>query len=130
MKKIISSILLTFIGGCATYKVEMTDNASAAKMMLNPDAPILVKQENLHPEGFQCFEPMLFVLTFGLIPTHCADTYSASTITDQQKIVPLGSFKITTIGGWAALIIAPLPQWRLGSPDKPEIEMKQIISHK
>ena len=130
MNKVISFILLTLIGGCATYKVEMADKASVAKMIPNPDASILIKQENLYPEGFQCFEPMLFVLTFGLIPTHCVDTYSASTTTDQQKLVPLGSFEITTIGGWAALIIAPLPQWKFGSPDKPEIEIKQIISHK
>ena len=124
MNKVISFILLTLIGGCTTYKVERVENASVAKIAINPDAPILVKQENLYPEGFQCFEPMLFVLTLGLIPTNCTDSYSASITTDQQKIVPLGSFKITTIGGWAALIIAPLPQWRFGSPDKPEIEIK------
>lgn len=124
MNKVINFILLSLISGCATYKVEMVENAAVAKVALNPDAPILVKQENLYPEGFQCFEPMLFVLTFGLIPTYCTDTYSTSISTGQQKIVPLGSFKITTIGGWAALIIAPLPQWRFGSPDKPEIEIK------
>jgi hypothetical protein len=131
MNKIISVALTIFLSGCATYKVEIADNASTTKTKIDAGAQITVTKENLYPGGFQCFEPMMFVLTLGIIPTHCVYTYSATSITTslgQQETVPLGNFKITTIGGWAALLLAPLPKWNFGSPTDPEREIQQIIS--
>ena len=131
MNKIISVALTILLSGCSTYKVERADNTSVAKATIDASTQITVIKENLYPGGFQCFEPMLFVLTLGIIPTHCVYTYSATSIStslDQQGIVPLGNFKITTIGGWAALLLAPLPKWNFGSPTDLERAIQQIIN--
>ena len=59
---------------------------------------------------------MLYVLSLGIIPTHCVNTFevqSSSTPEQQTKV------SVTTIGGWAALFLAPLPQWKFGeAPEK------------
>ncbi|MEX6503994.1 hypothetical protein [Pseudomonas zhanjiangensis] len=132
MNKIVSTTLAALLSGCASYKVEVIEEAPSIRRAIAASDPITVKQENSYPEGFQCFEPMMFALTLGLIPTHCVNTYSVSSAaptTDQQEAIVLGTFKITTMGGWAALIIAPLPKWRFGSPSEPELEIKQALSH-
>jgi len=132
MNKIISVTLAILLSACATYKVEIIEETPSAQKAIAASTPITVTQESSYPKGFQCFEPMMFVLTLGLIPTHCVNTYSVSSAaptTDQQEAVALGTFKITTMGGWAALIIAPLPKWKFGSPSEPELEIKQVLSH-
>ena len=73
-------------------------------------------QLNTRPEGFQCFEPMLYVLSLGIIPVHCVNTFEVRSSAEPEQ---LAKVNVTTISGWAALFLAPLPKWKFGeAPEK------------
>lgn len=95
---------------------------------LEVKSAITVTQQNSYPEGFQCHEPMLYFLTLGIIPTHCIYSYNVMLIknSNQQDDIPLGTFRVTSVGGWAALFIAPFPQWKFGSSPNIEHEIKNL----
>ena len=56
-----------------------------------------------------CFEPILYVLSVGVIPTHCVETYRVSS-EDQD----FGTVKVTKMQGWLPLFMVPLPSWNYG----------------
>jgi len=110
MRWLALSILLFLQTSCETYKisprVDMNQVSVGSEIALK-------KNEIPHwpgfPEGLHCFEPLLYILTVGVIPTHCVERYTV--LSDSVEV---GQAKITWIGGWAALVIAPLPDWRFG----------------
>ena len=100
------------LSGCATHKISTTNEAA----WVHTDPQPKITQLNTWPEGNQCFEPMLYVLSLGIIPTHCVNRFEvrSSSSPEQQANV-----NVTTIGGWAALFLAPLPEWKFGeAPEK------------
>ena len=107
---------------CSTYKITPDKEISNYD---NSSQEISVTKDNEFPEGNHCFEPMLYVLSLGLIPTHCVNTYS---IQNNDDI--LGKVKVTEIQGWVALLIAPFPKWQFGYSLNPENEIKELVNAK
>jgi hypothetical protein len=132
MNKFPIIIIALFLSGCATFKVEQTEIVDAKMPLSDSQAPIKVTLNGSRFDGSHCYEPMLFVLTLGIIPTHCVSNYSAAAVAaaESDREIPLGTFRITSINGWLALFLAPLPQWHFGSPDRPEVEIKRAMSAK
>jgi hypothetical protein len=128
MNKICNIIFTLLLAGCSTYKVERIDNINMPALELRSNSVITVTQHNSYPEGLHCHEPMLYIFTLGIIPTHCINRYSVMFIKNlnPQEDIPLGTFQITSISGWAALFIAPFPQWKFGSPPSIENEIKNL----
>ncbi len=119
IKVLIPLILALFLPACATYKVVPESELQLSQKGLEE---ISVTKENEFPEGAHCFEPMFYVLTLGIIPTHCIDTYQ---ISDEDQ--NLGLVKVTTMQGWIALLIAPFPTWKLGYGTEVELEIKEMV---
>ena len=112
-------ILSLVLSSCATYKV-VPERGFLKEPSTSED--ITVTKVNEWPEGNHCFEPMMYVLTLGIIPTHCVDTYSVSSESRE-----LGKFKVTSIQGWIALFISPFPTWQYGYSSEVESEIKNIV---
>ncbi|WHI45408.1 hypothetical protein [Microbulbifer sp. VAAF005] len=119
MNKLPLIILISLLSACATYKVEPEDKFSEA--ISDKDA-VAVTRVNKWPEGNHCFEPMMYVLTLGIIPTHCINTYSVSSGSQE-----LGQVKVTSMQGWVALLIAPFPNWQYGYTNEVESEIKDMV---
>lgn len=105
---------------CASYKVETSSEFDFTKIDGKKEQSITLKKVNDFPQGGQCFEPMLFVLTVGIVPTHCVDDYNV-----EVEGESLGSTKVTTMSGWIPLFMAMLPKWKYGI--EPKIT-KELIS--
>ncbi len=113
---LISAIVLT---SCAAYKV--VPEGKLTPVAVNK-GELTVTKTNKWSGGAHCYEPMLYVLTLGIIPTHCVDSYSVS-----SELEVLGKFKVTSMNGWAALFIAPFPTWQYGSGAAVETELKDLV---
>lgn len=119
--------MIAVLAGCATYRIAPGDDAGYDPP--GPDVAIVVTRENDSPEGFQCFEPMLYVLSIGIIPAHCVDTYVVaipdSMAADTSRRLTV--FTVTSIQGWVALLLAPLPDWRYGYGRDIPAEIASIV---
>lgn len=119
MNKLTLSLLSLLLCSCATYKIEVQGQLNKISV---PIESIEVKKENEWPGGQHCFEPMLFVLTLGIVPTHCIDTYKVSSESSEIGIV-----NVTKKQGWVALVLAALPSWQYGLGHEPENEIKNLV---
>ncbi|MFI5398619.1 MAG: hypothetical protein ACHQ9S_24080 [Candidatus Binatia bacterium] len=61
--------------------------------------------------GFQCFEPMLYVLTLGIIPSDCTHDYSFEATIDGREPPERLGYSVTTIQGWIAGPLSLFPGW-------------------
>ena len=122
MNKLAIVFLSVVLSSCVTYKIVPGGNFSAEARTIES---ITVAKINKWPEGNHCFEPMMYVLTLGIIPTHCVDTYSVSS--DSRDF---GKVKVTFVQGWVALFMAPLPTWQYGYGSEVESEIKDIVQVK
>lgn len=52
----------------------------------------------------------MFVLTLGVVPTHCVDDYEVKV---GEEIA--GDAKVTVMAGWVPLFMSALPKWKYGS---------------
>jgi len=119
MNKLALIILVSALTACATYKIVPEDKLSK---LASPTEAVTVTKVNEWPEGNYCFEPMMHVLTFGIFPTHCIDTYNISSGSQL-----LGRVNVTSMQGWVALIIAPFPTWQYGYTTEVESEIKDMV---
>jgi hypothetical protein len=119
MNKFLLIPLCSLVSACAAYKV--VPEGSVLRASSDSDS-ISVKKLNKWPEGGHCFEPMLFVLTLGVIPTHCVDTYSAETDSHQ-----LAKIKVTSMQGWIPLLLAPFSPWKYGYALNVESEIYELV---
>jgi hypothetical protein len=92
---------------------------SLARTVDDPRAAITILQ-NRHtwPTGFQCFEPMLFILTVGVIPGDCSLDYDFDAFVatrDSVKIVHR-RYSVTHVVGWVWTVLWLLPGWEVGPP--------------
>jgi hypothetical protein len=69
-----------------------------------------VTKTNKGMEGFQCYEPLLYGLTLGVIPINCVDMYAVS-VTSSTGETAQGTYKVSVWVGWASVLLAPLPNW-------------------
>lgn len=83
-------------------------------------------------KGFQCFEPMLLVLSLGIIPSICEQetTYvieksDISTGSSNQKEF---TFKTESVAGWVSLFYSPSSEWNYGDGDDGRRALYTIIN--
>lgn len=120
--------------GCVAYKIEQTEQFRPDDYRgssVDPGAELIsprVVRVNKLGEGAHCFEPMLYLLTIGIIPTHCISKYHVAT--SSQGLESTESlethFIVTSMQGWAALLLPLSPKWKVGYAEKavPEIERR------
>jgi hypothetical protein len=124
MKKTGLIMLMTSLAGCSVYRV--TPEEKSWRPEATAQAEIIVSKVNPFFQGSHCFEPMLYVLTLGIVPTHCVDTYSI-TVTAPETEPTTGIYTITRMNGWLPLFLIPSPSWHYGSgPDK-EADIVDLI---
>jgi hypothetical protein len=118
MNKFVLLFSLFAISSCAAYKVERDGPIERVAV----SEALEVKRANEWPGGKHCFEPLLYVLTVGIIPTHCVDRYTVSA--GSRKI---GQAKVTMMQGWVTLFMAPFPKWKYGYGVDVEPEIREIV---
>lgn len=80
----------------------------------NPAGSIAVLRNRLLTipgHGFQCFEPMLYVLTLGIIPSDCRHDYEFEALIDDHAPPARLEYSATTIQGWIAVPLSLFPGW-------------------
>ena len=134
-RAILVLIGLKLLVGCVAYKVAPTKDFEARAPMIRehvvarPEETIAIVQLNSFPEGAHCFEPLMYVLSLGIIPIHCRDRYhvnvssGAQAGTEDRKT----DFEVTSMQGWVALLLPLSPQWRFGYGDRVEEEIRSEI---
>ncbi len=125
MKQVVMVLSTAALCGCA-YRVALKDDRGLEAVVKEATTPIpfQVSKENKLPEGFQCFEPMAFLLTAGLIPAHCVETYEVTA----PGIEAESTYKVTTMRGWVTFFLMPLPEWHAGLGRNPEAEIKRMAN--
>ena len=123
--RIIKAILLLpilLICSCATFTVYQDGELKHSPDIHN----VSIKKINDLPEGFHCFEPLFYVLTLGIIPTHCVNTYNVSV-----DSVDLGDVKVTSMQGWVTLLMIPFPSWQFGYGNEHDVlvNVKNMVEH-
>jgi hypothetical protein len=119
MIRLLLTFLVIALTGCGTYKIVPI---GTLEKVSDSQELLTVLQVNEFPQGNHCFEPMMYVLTLGIIPTHCVDTYNVTS--GEQEI---GQVKVTSMQGWVALLIAPLPTWQFGFPEGVDARVSQML---
>ena len=85
---------------------------------------VLRNQSDVWPgRGFQCFEPMLYVLTIGIIPADCTNDYAFEAVLEHHdSTTPLRrEYRVTQIQGWVSGLLVLLPGWEFGSGPSPSV---------
>ena len=119
IKILIPLFLTVVLSACATYKIVPENEITLSQKNFEE---ITVTKDNQFPEGGHCFEPMFYVLTLGIIPTHCVDTFRVSEEDEEIALV-----KVTSMQGWITLLIAPFPTWKYGYSTDVELEIKEMV---
>lgn len=115
----------SLLSGCMVYRVAPENIEAFKSANLAHDVPVEVVKQNEFPRGFQCFEPMLFALTVGIIPVHCVDTYTASISKNGESVS--GTYTVTTMQGWFPLLLLPFPSWHYGNGQHPEPMIESMV---
>lgn len=118
MKYLLILLASFLVASCASYKVETQKGFDFSSIKGKNGESLKLEKTNEYPQGGQCFEPMLFVLTLGIVPTHCVDDYN---VTVEEKSI--GTAKVTTMSGWLPLIMVLSPKWKYGIEPKIENEI-------
>lgn len=119
MDKILLIMFAFVLTACGAYKIVPQEELVVPKELVEE---IEVSSGHEPPGGIHCFEPMMYILTVGIIPTHCVESYLVKA-GDQE----IGEVKLTVMRGWVALLIAPLPTWRYGLGEYPEQEIINMV---
>jgi hypothetical protein len=116
--------------GCATYKIESTDEYRP--ISVDSSTEVFVTRLNDYPEGNHCFEPMLYVLSLGIVPTHCVERYhvSNSNPSERDDVSYDTHFTVTLMQGWIALPMLLSRQWRFGYGEDAPVQIEQIVTTK
>ena len=114
--------------GCAAYKVEPVSELRSLPMTADNDAALVTRLDEF-PEGNHCFEPMLYVLTLGIIPTHCVQRYhvSQTDVSDRDKSSLDTHFAVTLVQGWVALALPLSHRWRFGFGTEAPADIEQLV---
>jgi hypothetical protein len=103
MKILLILFSVLFLSACSVYKVEAVRSFKPRPhdKPLSKKPPSEPVRLNSRMEGGQCFEPMFYVLSLGIIPCHCVGYYQASG----------GVFRVTTMMGWIPAVYPLLSDW-------------------
>ena len=128
-------IVLVPLTACVAYKVTPTDEFDAQSkaiqhhLRVKPEEAISIQKLNELPEGLHCFEPLLYVLSLGIIPTHCLDRYHVSVSSNAQSNAEdlRTDFEVTVLQGWVALLLPVSPHWKFGYGQNAEEEIQSQV---
>jgi hypothetical protein len=120
MKTLLTFSSLLTLSACSVYKVEavrdfkprLHDKPLAKKP---PSEPVRL---NSPMEGGQCFEPMFYVLSLGIIPSHCVGYYQTGN----------SVFRVTTMMGWIPAMYPVLSDWEYDLDEKSEMRTLKKLS--
>ena len=103
MKTLLTLFSLPILSACSVYKVEAVRDFKPRlhDKTLSEKPPSEPVRLNSHMEGGQCFEPMFYVLSLGIIPSHCVGYYQAGS----------DVFRITTMMGWIPAVYPLFSDW-------------------
>ncbi len=133
MPKFVVLLSVAFLSACAAYKIErnpdMEPLSAPGYSILESNIEITQSQLTKFPEGFQCFEPMLYFLSVGIIPSQCVDRFIVSTAIPAGRVekAVLAEYVVTRMQGWVALLLPLLPTWRFGYGGGAETEIKKLV---
>jgi hypothetical protein len=108
MKSVLACTIL--LAGCSAYRISAIDNEAIRTAPADTAARVEVTKTSSGLEGFQCYEPLLYGLTLGVIPVNCVDTYAVS-VTSSAGDTVRGNYRFSVWAGWASVLLAPLPDW-------------------
>lgn len=127
MKALLPLVTAVLLSACASYRIAPEEGTS---LRLDDSTTVSIVKENAFPRGEHCYEPLLFVLTLGIVPTHCVDTYRATTEPKGEQPPQSGVYKHTRMSGWFALLMAAMPGWRYGVLEHPEQGIESMVRGK
>jgi hypothetical protein len=131
MKTIALITVTAFLTGCAAYKVSPTDDEEFLRAVsrAGTEARVTVVREPGPGRGMQCFEPYLYVLSVGIIPTHCVWAYDITLLEGQASggAALQTTIEVASVQGWVTLLLLPLPKWRFGSGASIEPELEDAV---
>jgi len=120
MNKLLLLIFTLTLSSCATYKIAPDDDFNYSELRSSSNEEIFIEDRTADiPGGLQCFEPMLYVLTLGIIPQHCIYNYEVT-----NKHNAIGNVEVTHMQGWVALLVTLFPSWHYGNGHGDDIENK------
>jgi hypothetical protein len=105
--------LVSVLTGCMSAVAIEPMNIGIIDRHLKPEMTIKVKVERDRSEGFQCFEPYLWVATIGIVPIQCINTYRATALNKIGEEQQFETYRVTSWSGWVAYLIAAFPGWNL-----------------
>ena len=120
------------LAACVAHKIEPHDpvpEATTAALRLDGGHRTTVLRLNEYPEGNHCFEPLLYVLTIGIIPTHCVERYHVlATREPPETNEGLAThFVVTSMQGWITGLLVLSPRWKFGYIQEPGPEIETIL---
>ncbi len=132
-------VLVVFTGlslaGCVVHRVETNaslDNkieSLGERLAADPHAGVALTPLNIYPEGAHCFEPLFYVLSLGLIPTHCVSRFHVSDAPIEAVDVSTleTDVTVTSMQGWLPVFLGALPDWQFGYGEGVEDEVRELI---
>lgn len=135
---LLAVLLGALMTGCVVYKIEQTEQFQSGDYRGSSDgrdveliSPHVVRVNKIG-EGAHCFEPMLYVLTIGIIPTHCVSKYhvarSSRSLESTESLET--HFIVTSMQGWAALFLPLSPRWQFGYAEKAVLQIERLAEQK
>ncbi len=125
------AVVCTSLSGCAALKIEPAEPVPETVIAApgTEQAELSVVRLNEYPEGNHCFEPLLYVLTIGIIPTHCVQRYHviAGSETPESNEGLATHFVVTSMQGWVTLLLLPTRKWQFGFAEDPAPEIEKMI---
>ena len=115
MMRILIIVTSFLISACASYSLNVSEDFQYERVRAASSDTIQVKQLNHYAKGVHCWEPMFFVVSLGLIPTHCVNDYEVF-VSDES----VGKAWVTMMSGWLPPLLSLLPGWTLKEPDVKE----------
>ncbi|MDF7802180.1 hypothetical protein P4C99_22095 [Pontiellaceae bacterium B1224] len=131
--KIALPLLSLILTGCVATRISpKPDNSLSSKALSFIQSPSIqttaeaIVSEN---KSIHCFEPMLYVLTLGIIPTHCKYSYDLTVeINDGEKTNLIKkNYIVTTMQGWLPILYPLSPNWKYGSGSDAEELVKNTV---
>jgi hypothetical protein len=79
--------------------------------------------------GYQCFEPMFYVISLGLIPAHCRYSYLLTVVIEEEGNVRTIEFpyRVTSMQGWLMALYPLFPDWVIGSYGRAEERARNTV---
>ncbi len=135
LAKLLAMVMALSLAGCVVHRVESTESLDGKAESLgdhlatDAEVGLVLTPLNTYPEGAHCFEPLFYVLSLGVIPTHCVSRLHVSEEpVDETDVSTLDTdIIVTSMQGWLPTFLGILPDWQLGYGDRVEDDVRELI---